>query len=191
MHLYLLSPLLCLPCLHFSALLMLSFYVFPLSLLHFLHRVSCSLLGHNRNPHHSCHTTLFSHIIRAWVLAWAWITFMWLFPFTTIWCGRRNTHTHTHSVELMLSVQPDQNALLQALLKHVREQQFRALSLWKKWAYVTCFWVLVFLLLFFSMDRCYYSSLPNALCFVNTGEVIIENNIALHFQIVHKVTVSS
>lgn len=50
-----------------------------------------------------------------------------------------HTHTHTHSVELMLSVQPDQNALLQALLKHVREQQFRALSLWKKWAYVTCF----------------------------------------------------
>lgn len=93
MHLYLLSPLLFLPCLHFFALLTPSFYVFPLSLLHFLHRVSCSLLGHNRNPHHSCHTTLFSHIIRAWVLAWAWITFMWLFPFTTIWCGRRHTHT--------------------------------------------------------------------------------------------------
>lgn len=28
-------------------------------------------------------------------------------------------------------------------------------------------------------------------CFINTGEVIIENNIVLHFQILHKVTVSS
>lgn len=47
-------------------------------------RVSCTLLGPDRNPRHSCHTTLFSHIIRAW----AWITFMWLLCFTTIWSGR-------------------------------------------------------------------------------------------------------
>lgn len=96
LHFYIFSlSRLCPPCLLFSALLMLSLYVFSLSLLLLLRRVSCSLLGHNRNPRHSCHTTLFSHIIRAW--AWARITFMWLFPFTTIWSGRWHTLPWTHT----------------------------------------------------------------------------------------------
>lgn len=189
MHLYLLSPLLCLPCLHFSALLMLSFYVFPLSLLHFLHRVSCSLLGHNRNPHHS-HTTLFSHIIRAWVLAWAWITFMWLFPFTTIWCGRRNTHTHTLCwTHAKCSAWPE--CLVAGITKTCQRTAVSCPFTLEEMGLCHVLLSFVFFVVVFSMDRCCYSSLPNALCFVNTGEVIIENNIALHFQIVHKVTVSS
>lgn len=91
------SPLLCPPSLLISALLMSSLYVFSLSLLLLLRRVSCSLLGHNHNPRHSCHTTLFSHIIRAWAWAWARITFMWLFPFTTIWSGRWHILSWTHA----------------------------------------------------------------------------------------------